>query len=86
LFNANGENAMTIHESESLKIGDRVVWDGDSNDLGTVIDAGYSGVTITWDKGETGGIAHGGMTKITRAQTTEARTVRRPHEHMIGGH
>jgi hypothetical protein len=68
---------MTIKESEQLKVGDRVAWDGDNNDLGTVIDAGHFGVMIKWDNGQVGGIAHGGMEKIARGPTPRVTGPRR---------
>lgn len=41
-----------------LKVGARVTWKGDSNDLGIVTEKFHSGVTICWDNGEEGSIAN----------------------------
>lgn len=57
---------MTANESLALKIGDRVLFVGsDPNDLGTVIDTGYAGVTISWDIGQVSRIDHVDMQSVT---------------------
>lgn len=58
---------MTEREARKLKVGDRVMWDCDAGDCGTVIDVGYHGATIKWDNGQTGGVDFRGMSKISRA-------------------
>lgn len=62
---------MNRQQSERLKVGDRVIWQGETSagelpDLGTVIDAGYHAVTITWDSGQTGMIDHRDMQDVSR--------------------
>ena len=41
-----------------------MAWDVDPSDLGTVIEILHEGVTIRWDDGQTGSIAHVDMRKI----------------------
>jgi hypothetical protein len=40
---------MTGAQSRTLKVGDRVIWQTDTNDLGTVTETNWAGVTIRWD-------------------------------------
>ena len=44
---------MTGDQSILLRIGDRVCWEGSAADLGMVIGTAWSGVTISWDDGQT---------------------------------
>ncbi len=55
---------MSESESIKLKIGDKVSWEGDVNDLGQVIDVDHIGVKIQWDIGQIGTIDHRDMAKI----------------------
>jgi hypothetical protein len=41
---------MTTAEAKKLKIGDCVCWNGDPNDRGEVVEVGYLGVKIRWEK------------------------------------
>lgn len=58
---------MTGHESRLLAIGARVVWNGNSNDAGTVIEKNWSGATIKWDNRDEQNILHNDMAKVTKA-------------------
>jgi hypothetical protein len=44
---------MTGEQSRQLKVGDRVCWNMSTTDLGTVVGADWSEVTIKWDDGNT---------------------------------
>ena len=58
---------MTEREARTLKVGDRVLWDGKADDAGTVIDKGYAAVTIQWDIGQTGMVDLRDMAAIAKA-------------------
>lgn len=60
---------MTGEQSRKLKIGDRVCWGSTTNDLGTVVKATWSEVTIEWDDGLAASIQHNDMTKVERVPT-----------------
>jgi hypothetical protein len=62
---------MTGDQSRILKVGDRVCWGTTTTDLGTVIEATWSGVTVTWDDGETASIRHNDMAKIERVPSKQ---------------
>jgi hypothetical protein len=40
---------MTGDQSRLLKVGDRVRWNANKNDQGTVSEKNWAGVTIKWD-------------------------------------
>ena len=40
---------MTPQESKALKRGERVCWEDDPTDQGSIIDRDWSGVKIKWD-------------------------------------
>ena len=40
---------MTGSQSRLLNVGARVCWRDDNNDLGTVTEKGWAGVTLKWD-------------------------------------
>lgn len=44
---------MTGTESRTLSVGERLRWNASAIDLGTVVGASWSGVTIDWDDGHT---------------------------------
>src|SRR5438132_13297380 len=48
---------MTKHTNNTFKIGDRVMWQGNLSDLGTVTDTGYAAITVKWDNGQIGTIS-----------------------------
>jgi hypothetical protein len=58
---------MTGDESRKLKVSDRVCWNSDSNDNGTVIEANWAGVTIKWINRSQQTILHNDMAQIARA-------------------
>jgi hypothetical protein len=60
---------MTRDQSRALKIYDRVCWKNNSTDLGTIIGTAWSGVTISWDDGNTTSIQHNDMAQVERVTT-----------------
>jgi len=58
---------MTGEESRKLKAGDRVCWQGDVKNKGTVRGTSWSGVTIDWDDGDSTSVSHNDMAQISRA-------------------
>jgi len=60
---------MTRDQSRVLKIYDRVCWKNSATDLGTVIGTAWSGVTISWDDGDTTSIQHNDMAQVERVPT-----------------
>jgi hypothetical protein len=57
---------MTGDQSRTLKVGDRVCWGVTTTDLGTVVGASWSGVTVDWDDGHTTSIQHNDMAQVER--------------------
>ena len=55
---------MTGAQSRTLKVGDRVIWQTDTNDLGTVTEANWAGVTIRWDNRSEQAILHNDMSAV----------------------
>jgi hypothetical protein len=58
---------MTGEQSRQLKVGDRVAWEKNVTDLGTIVGVTWSGVTIKWDDGNTVSVRHNDMAKVERA-------------------
>jgi hypothetical protein len=58
---------MTGTQSRALKIGERVCWNSDKNDLGTVTEVNWAGVTIRWDNRSEQTILHNDMAQVERA-------------------
>jgi len=58
---------MTGDQSRKLKVGDRVCWNRDVKNQGTVKGTSWSGVTIDWDDGESTSVSHNDMAQIDRA-------------------
>ena len=58
---------MTGTESRLLNVGARVFWNADKNDVGTVTEKDWSGVTIKWDNREVQHILHNDMPAVTKA-------------------
>jgi hypothetical protein len=54
---------MTGDQSRALKVGDRVLWNMDKNDLGTVTESNWAGVTIKWDNRGEQAILHNDMAR-----------------------
>jgi hypothetical protein len=57
---------MTGDQSRLLKIGGRVRWGTTTTDLGTVVEASWSGVTVDWDDDHTTSIQHNDMAQVER--------------------
>jgi hypothetical protein len=53
----------------SSEIGDRVCWQNDQADLGTVGRTSWNEVTIDWDDGHTSSIQHNDMAQVERVPT-----------------
>lgn len=59
-----------------LKVNDRVTWDNNPNDLGTVIEVGYNAVKVKWDdpsQGEVGVLWFTEMANIGVALKSKGR-------------
>jgi hypothetical protein len=57
---------MTGDQSRALKVGDRVCWNADQNDRGTVTEKNWAGVTIKWDNRSEQTILHNDMAQVER--------------------
>ena len=57
---------MTGSDSRKLKVSDRVCWNSDKNDHGTIIEANWAGVTIKWIGRSHQTILHNDMAQIMR--------------------
>jgi hypothetical protein len=57
---------MTGEQSRALKVGDRVCWQNDHADGGTVTDKSWAGVTIKWDNRSEQNILHNDMGQVER--------------------
>jgi hypothetical protein len=55
---------MTGDQSRLLNVGDRVRWKESVIDLGTVSVTTWSGVTISWDNGQSASIQHNDMAHV----------------------
>jgi hypothetical protein len=55
---------MTGEQSRLLKVGDRVCWNADKKDQGTVTEKNWAGVTVTWDIRGEQSILHNDMVQI----------------------
>jgi len=60
---------MTGDQSRQLQIGDRVCWQNDLNDRGTVTEKDWAGVTIKWDNRSEQTILHNDMAQVERVPT-----------------
>jgi hypothetical protein len=60
---------MTGDESRQLAVGDRVCWNADKRDQGTVIEKNWAAVTIKWDNREEQSILHNDMTQLEQVPT-----------------
>ena len=58
---------MTGDQSRLLKPFDRVCWQNDPANQGTVIEKNWSGVTIKWDNRTEQVILHNDMVQVERA-------------------
>ena len=59
---------MTGDQSRLLKPFDRVCWQNDQADQGTVIEKNWAGVTIKWDSRGEQAILHNDMARVERVQ------------------
>ena len=57
---------MTGDQSRTLRAGDRVRWGTDKNDLGTVTEKNWAGVTVKWDNRSEQSILHNDMAQVER--------------------
>lgn len=60
---------MTGDQSRLLKVGDRVCWNGDQNDSGTVTEKNWAGVTIKWISRKEQAVLHNDMALVDRLPT-----------------
>jgi len=61
---------MTESEAKKLRVGDRVTWDHNAKDCGTVFEVGYNAVKVQWDdpsQGEGSVLWHSEMANIGKA-------------------
>jgi len=63
------KNKRTNDQSRALIVGDRVRWNNDINDQGTVTETNWAGVTIKWDNRGEQAILHNDMILVERATT-----------------
>ena len=56
---------MTGEQSRKLKVGDRVNWDANQKDLGTITEVDWAGVLIKWDNREQQSILHNDMAMMS---------------------
>jgi hypothetical protein len=56
---------MTGDESRLLRAGDRVCWNADILDQGSVTEKNWAGVTIQWDNRSEQAILHNDMREVT---------------------
>jgi hypothetical protein len=61
---------MTGDQSRQFQVGDRVCWHADKNDLGTVTEANWAGVTIKWDNRSVQTILHNDMAVVSVGAST----------------
>ena len=57
---------MIGDQSRSLKVGDRVCWQNDQADQGTIAEKNWAGVTIKWDNRGDQAILHNDMAQVER--------------------
>jgi hypothetical protein len=60
---------MTGDQSRTLSVGDRVCWNPDKNDQGTVTEKNWAGVTVKWDSRSAQAILHNDMAQVERVPT-----------------
>ena len=59
---------MTGDQSRQLIVGVRVYWSTDKNDLGTVTEKNWAGVTVKWDNRSVQAILHNDMARVERVK------------------
>ena len=60
---------MTGEESRQLNVGDRVSWNADPKDHGTITEKHWSGVTVRWDNRSEQAILYNDMARMKRMPT-----------------
>jgi hypothetical protein len=58
---------MTGEQSRQLKVRDRVCWQKDEADQGTVMEANWAGVRVRWDNRGEQTILHNDMASVDQA-------------------
>jgi hypothetical protein len=61
---------MTGEQSRHLRAGDRVCWQKDNTDQGTVTETNWAGLTVKWDNRSKQDIQHNDMGQVERATKT----------------
>jgi hypothetical protein len=61
---------MTGEQSRHLKVGDKVRWQKDQADQGTVTETNWAGLTVKWDNRSQQTIQHNDMAQVERATKT----------------
>ncbi len=59
---------MTGEQSRLLKVGDRVCWQNEQADQGTITKKDWASVTIKWDSRGLQVILHNDMARVERVQ------------------
>jgi hypothetical protein len=67
--NANDGETVTGDESRQLNVGERVSWNADPKDHGTITEKNWAGVTITWDNRSEQAILYNDMAHVQRTPT-----------------
>lgn len=60
---------MTAPEAQKLKVGDRVIWEGNPKDQGTVAERNWCSFTVTWDNGKAGTLDFRDAGPVSKAST-----------------
>jgi hypothetical protein len=60
---------MTGEQSRGLKVGDRICWQKDQADRGTVTETNWAGLTIRWDSRGKQAVLHNDMGQVDRVPT-----------------
>jgi hypothetical protein len=63
---------MTGDQSRTLSLGDKIYWSTDKNDVGTVTEKNWAGVTIKWDNRSEQSILHNDMGEVFSVPTNIA--------------
>jgi hypothetical protein len=61
---------MTGEQSRKLKVGDKVRWQKDNTDQGTITETNWAGLTVKWDNRSQQTIQHNDMAQVERATKT----------------
>ena len=59
---------MTGDQSRFLDVGERVCWQNDQAEQGTIIEMNWAGVAIKWDNRNVQTILHNDMARVERVQ------------------